>query len=124
LWYHSWGQVKATFGFVSKYKKGASAPMGSTEFQFHTAGMNFHSSSYDWLIVTGNDFAHFKGTGTVNGGTCPVGPYKFHLWAGDDTPDTFRIKIWCEDGAGIETDLYDNGFDQQIAAGNIVIHKK
>jgi len=117
---------KATFGFVSKYKKGASTPMGSTEFQFHAAGMNFHSSSYQWLVVTGQgDYAKFKGEGTVNGGTCEVdGPYKFQLWAGDDDPDTFRIKIWCEDEFGVETDLYDNGFDQAISAGNIVIHKK
>ena len=33
----------------------------------------------------------------------------------------FRIKIWYEEGA--EVVVYDNGFDQAIGGGNIVIHK-
>ena len=44
------------------------------------------------------------------------------LWAGDDSPDTFRIKIWWEDN-GVENVIYDNGTDQAIGAGNIVVHK-
>ncbi|MEJ2320725.1 MAG: PKD domain-containing protein [Gemmatimonadales bacterium] len=111
---------KATFGFVSKYEKGASVPTGKTEFQFKAGDLNFHSSSYDWLVVTGSDHAKFKGSGTING----MGDYRFMLWAGDDAPDTFRIRIWTEDQAGIETDVYDNGFDQEIGGGSIVIHTK
>jgi hypothetical protein len=111
---------KVTFGFVSKYKKGASTPDGNTEFQFKAGDLNFHSTSYDWLLVTGSDYAKFKGTGTINGG----GEYKFKTWAGDDDPDTFRIKIWEEDGNGNETVTYDNGADQAIAGGSIVIHTK
>jgi uncharacterized repeat protein (TIGR01451 family) len=112
---------KANFGFVSKYKKGAEVPEGNTEFQFHTADLNFHSSSYEWLVVTGSDYARFKGVGTING----EGTYKFMLWAGDDDPDTFRIRIWEEDEVtAVETDIYDNGFDQAIGGGSIVIHTK
>jgi len=112
---------RANFGFVSKYKKGAETPTGNTEFQFHAADLNFHSDSYEWLLVTGKDFARFKGVGTING----EGPYKFMLWAGDGEPDTFRIRIWEEDEAtSTETDIYDNGFDQAIAGGSIVIHAK
>jgi PKD repeat protein len=111
---------KANFGFVAKYKKGKSTPDGNTEFQFHAGDLNFHSSSYDWLVVTGSDYAMFKGLGTING----MGEYKFRIWAGDDAPDTFRIKIWTEDGAGVETVVYDNGSDQAIAGGQIVIHTK
>jgi hypothetical protein len=115
---------KANFGFVSKYKKGADTPTGNTEFQFHAAGLNFHSSSYDWLVVTGSDFAKFKGVGTING----EGEYKFMLWAGDGTgtdgADTFRIRIWTEDEFGVETDVYDNGMDQDIGGGSIVVHTK
>jgi hypothetical protein len=111
---------KANFGFVSKYKKGASIPTGNTEFQFHLADLNFNSNSYDWLVVTGSDYARFKGTGTVNG----QGEFKFMLWAGDGGSDTFRIRIWTEDDSGVETDIYDNGFDQAIGGGNIVIHTK
>jgi hypothetical protein len=112
---------KATFGFVSKYKKGATVPTGNTEFQFHAVGLNFHSDSYEWLVVTGGDYAKFKGVGTING----EGEYKFKLWAGDGEPDTFRIKIWTEDEENaVETVIYDNGFDQEIGGGSIVIHAK
>jgi len=110
---------KATFGFNSKYKKGATVPTGQTEFVFHAGGLNFHATSYDWLVVTGSNYAKFKGTGTVNGS----GPYKFQLWA-HDTPDEFRIKIWSEDDAGNESVVYDNGSDQAIGGGSIVVHTK
>jgi hypothetical protein len=110
---------KANFGFVSKYKKGATVPEGNTEFQFEAGDLNFHSTSYEWLLVTGSDYAKFKGSGTING----AGDYKFMLWAGDNDPDTFRIKIWYEDG-GNEIVVYDNGMDQAIGGGNIVVHKK
>jgi hypothetical protein len=113
---------KANFGFVSEYKKGASVPTGNTEFQFKAGDLNFHSSNYDWLVVTGSDYAKFKDTGTING----EGEYKFMLWAGDGTSlegaDTFRIKIWTENGS--EVVVYDNGMDQEIGGGNIVVHIK
>jgi len=109
---------KANFGFVSKYKKGASVPIGNTEFNFKTGNLNFHSSSYEWLVVTGSDYARFKGWGAING----EGSYRFMLWAGD-SPDTFRIKIWWEDGE-TENVIYDNGMDQSIGRGSIVIHTK
>jgi len=115
---------KATFGFVSKYKKGASIPTGNTEFQFKAGDFNFHSDTYEWLVVNqGGTNAQFKGSGTVNGWLAPNGDsYKFMLWAGDGSPDTFRIKIWWEDN-GVETVVYDNGTDQAIGGGNIVVHK-
>jgi hypothetical protein len=114
---------KATFGFVSKYEKGATVPTGSTEFQFKAGDLNFHSTSYDWLVVTGSNYAKFKGTGTING----AGNYKFMIWAGDGTgsdgADTFRIKIWSELD-GVEDVVYDNGTDQAIGGGSIVVHTK
>ncbi len=71
------------------------------------------------LVVTGNDTAKFKGSGTING----TGNYKFQIWAQDDNPDdTFRIKIWEEDGSGNETVKYDNGSDQPIGGGSIKVH--
>ena len=115
---------QASFGFVSKYKKGADTPTGNTEFVFQAADLNFHSSSYDWLVVTGKDYAKFKGSGAINGGLAPNDEaYKFMLWAGDDEPDTFRIKIWWEDANG-EHVVYDNCVDQAIGGGSIVIHTK
>lgn len=48
-----WLVGKANFGFVSKYKKGASVPTGQAEFQFRVADLNFHSDSFEWLVVAG-----------------------------------------------------------------------
>jgi hypothetical protein len=118
---------KATFGFVSKYQKGASVPTGNTEFQFHVAGMNFKSTSYDWLVVAGTK-AMYKGEGTING----VGNFGFMLTAkdgGSKGADTFRIKIWDKNNG--DAIAYDNGLGASdtsdpttvIAGGSIVVHK-
>jgi len=109
---------KASFGFVAKYKKGANVPDGQTEFVFKAGDLNFHSTSYQWLVVTGSNYAKFKGEGTINGD----GPYKFKIWAGDADTDTFTIKIWTEDESGIETIKYYNGMDQPIGGGSIIVH--
>jgi hypothetical protein len=114
---------KATFGFVSKYQRGASVPTGTTAFEFDLAGLEFSSTSYEWLVVnkTGTN-AQFKGSGLINGAADPNGnAYKFMLWAEDGSRDTFRIRIWWEDAAG-EHDVYDNTTAQAIGAGNIVVH--
>lgn len=112
---------KANFGFLSKYQKGATVPSGTTEFVFSAGGLNFHSGSYDWLVVNQNGTnAQFKGIGTINGG----GSYGFMLWATDGastaSADTFRIHIWDESNGG--TTIYDNGVDQHISGGNILVH--
>jgi len=122
---------KATFGFVSKYKKGQSQPSGNTEFQFHAASLNFHSRDYDWLVIAGTK-AMYKGTGTING----EGNYGFLISAvdgdlkGDGHPDKFRIKIWDKDQGDLL--VYDNniGDDEEaepttiLGEGQIKIHKK
>eukprot|EP00957_Ditylum_brightwellii_P179331 13661645-Ditylum_brightwellii.AAC.1 len=51
----------ASFGFVSNYKKGHSIPTGDTQFEFEAAGLEFVSTSYEWLVVTGSDCAKYKG---------------------------------------------------------------
>jgi probable HAF family extracellular repeat protein len=111
---------QATFGFVSRYKKGADVPTGNTAFEFAAGGLYFHSTSYEWLVVTGGDYAKFKGSGTING----WGDFKFMVWAGDGAPDTFRIKIWDELEDIGEDVIYDNGSDQAVNGGSIVIHTK
>lgn len=110
---------KGTFGFVSKYQKGATVPTGNTQFVFHAAGFNFHSDSYEWLVVNqGGTNAQYKGTGTVDGSTELL---QFMLWATDGTPDTFRIKIFRKVG-DVEEVIFDNGTSQAIAGGSIQIH--
>jgi hypothetical protein len=120
---------KATFGFVSKYQKGAKVPTGQTEFQFRTADLNFKSTSYEWLVVSGPR-AQYKGIGTVNGS----GEYGFLLTAidgaitGGGGTDKFRIKIWDKATGAI---IYDNELGTGdtsdpttvISGGSIVIHK-
>ena len=119
---------KANFGFNAKYQKGKSIPTGQTEFNFKVANVNFHSSSYEWLVVAGAK-AQFKGTGTING----IGNYGFIITIidgdlrGRGFPDMFRIKIWDSHGV-----IYDNQMNSGdsadpttiIGGGSIVIHSK
>jgi hypothetical protein len=117
---------KATFGFVSKYEKpkGSSTPnlTGNTEFVFHAAGFNFHSSSYEYLLVNANGTrAQFKGTGMVNG----EAGYGFLLTALDGSTDKFRIKIWNASGTVYDNQMGkdDSGNDATaLSGGSIVIH--
>jgi len=118
---------KATFGFVSKYKKGQTVPTGNTEFQFHAVGMNFHSHTYEWLVIAGSK-AMYKGVGTING----EGNYGFRLTAIDGQKtgvDMFRIKIWDKDNN--DAIVFDNNLglpDNEdpvtaLSSGQITIHK-
>ncbi|HJR34115.1 MAG TPA: PKD domain-containing protein, partial [Gemmatimonadales bacterium] len=97
---------KASFGFVSRYKKGTTVPSGSTEFQFHAGNLDFSSTSYQWLVVAGAR-AQYKGEGTIGG----AGAYGFLLTAidgalpGGGGSDRFRIKIWNK-ASGVV--VYDN----------------
>ncbi len=115
---------KAEFGFVSKYKKGATVPTGNTHFQFKTADLEFKSSEYEWLVVAGPQ-AQYKGSGTIN----DAGDFGFMLTAKDSaingTPatDTFRIKIWDKNSGAPDPTVYDNGTNQPIDQGSIKIHK-
>ena len=114
---------KANFGFNSKYQNGASVPSGQTQFSFKVGNLNFHSTSYEWLVVAGSQ-AKFKGVGTING----TGNYGFMLTAKDGSPDTFRIKIWDRDNG--DAVVYDNKMGDSdgsydgtnLGGGSIVVH--
>ncbi len=121
---------KATFGFVSKYVKGAKIPSGRTEFQFKIANLSFHSDSYEWLVVSGSR-AQYKGTGTIN----DTGSYGFMLTAidgdlsGGGGIDKFRIKVWDKVSNAIIYDSQPGSADTAdpltpVEGGSIVIHKK
>ncbi len=121
---------KATFGFVSKYKKGATIPTGQTEFEFRVANLKFHSEAYQWLVVAGAR-AQYKGTGKING----AGNYGFMLTAidgqvnGGGGVDKFRIKIWDSDSGGVVYDNQTGASDNAdpataVQGGSIVIHKE
>ena len=120
---------RASFGFTSKYQRGANVPTGNTEFQFRLADLNFKSTSYDWLVVAGAK-AQFKGSGIINNS----GIYGFMLTAidgqinGGGGMNRFRIKIWNKSTSNI---IYDNqlgGGDNEnpttvIGGGSIIIHR-
>jgi PKD repeat protein len=122
---------RANFGFVSKYQKGKTTPTGQTEFQFKAGDLNFHSDSYEWLVIAHHK-AQYEGTGTINGD----GYYGFMLFAVDakltnsTDVDLFRIKIW--DISNGDAVVYDNQLGEeedadpttQISGGSIVIHTK
>jgi PKD repeat protein len=123
---------KATFGFASKYHRGAAVPSGETEFRFHVANFSFQSTDYQWLVVSGPK-AQFKGSGRVNG----ANGYTFLITATDGDQaggggtDKFRIKIWnTETGIALydnvsgSLDDIDSANPQVIEAGQIVIHSK
>jgi len=119
---------KASFGFVSKYQRGLAVPSGSTEFQFQAGKLNFHSTSNDWLVISGAK-AQYKGSGTIGG----AGDYGFLISVVDGAmnggggTDKFRIKITDKTSGGV---VYDNQLGASdttsastvIAGGSIVIH--
>jgi hypothetical protein len=121
---------KATFGFVSKYQKGASVPSGQTQFQFQMANFNFQSTAYQWLVISAAK-AQYKGTGTINGAS----GYTFILTATDGELkgggglDKLRIHITntttgatvYDNVAGGPDDI-NNSNPQAIGGGSIVIH--
>ena len=118
---------KANFGFNAKYHNGEATPRGETQFKF--GPLNFNSTSYDWLVITGAKF-QFKGSGTINGS----GNYGFMLTgidgaiSGGGGTDKFRMKIWDKNNNNAV--VYDNQMNAADSAnpttvlggGNLVIH--
>lgn len=122
----------AKFGFKSRYFKGADQPTGDTDFLFRAGDFEFHSDSYEWLVVSG-DRAQYKGAGSVNG----AAGFRFLLTAvdgqaqGGDGIDRFRIKIWdavtgvvVYDNARGTSDDMDGDGPQPILRGQIQIRTK
>jgi hypothetical protein len=119
----------ARFGFQSKYAKGASVPSGNTQFKFRAGDLDFDSTAYEWLVVSGAR-AQYKGAGTIRNRS---GTFSFMLTAIDgDQPggggvDRFRMKVTDADGMVV----YDNQGGAAdaadpitaIASGHIVIRK-
>lgn len=119
---------RANFGFVFKYQKAATIPTGQTQFQ--AGNLNFHSSSYDWLVVSGSR-AQYKGEGNING----TSGYGFMLTvidgqlSGGVGTDKFRIKIWKKALGNV---VYDNQLGAEddaspstiIGRGSVIIHKQ
>ncbi len=116
---------KVNFGLNAQYIQGNAIPTGNAEVNFSEAGLNFHSTSYEWLVINqAGANAQFNGEGTINGNNDSHGnPYKFTVQVqDDDNSDTFHIRIWSELADGTEIDIFDNGSSQEIGGGNIQVH--
>jgi hypothetical protein len=117
---------KDNYGFVAKYKKGSNPPIpeGETEFKYKPGNLNFHSTSYDWLAVSGTR-GQYQGSGTINGS----GDYAFQVTVIDGgSSDRFRIKIWDKTTLAVTFDTEPGRPDTwtptiPAAGGNIVVHK-
>jgi PKD repeat protein len=119
---------RANFGFVARYQPNATVPSGSTEFNLKVASINLKSTSYSWLVVTGQGTkAIYVGTGTVN----RSGSYGFLVSVIDGRssgePDRFRIRIWDLATGSVLIDTQPAAPDDAPAAlaisgGSIVIH--
>ena len=117
------GRIK--FGFISRYRFGATEPSGRTRFIFRVGDLNFRSNDYQWLTVNDAE-ARYQGVGTINGS----GSYGFTISVIDarftDTTDKdlFRMKIWDTTTGEV---VYDNQMGaeliddplQPISRGNI-----
>ncbi len=104
---------KLEFEFEAKYQKKSNVPKGDLDFSFKTAGLEFESTSYQWLVVTGAK-AQLRGLGTIN----RHGTYAFEVTAidgkaiGGGNVDKVRIRVWNEATGAL---VYDN---QMNAAPN------
>jgi hypothetical protein len=120
------GQHKANFGFVVKYKKGATTPDGQLEFHYRVGDFNLHSTEMHWMAVNSN-WAKFQGDATIN--LHPDELFYFRVDArdanlnGGSQADRFIIKIWYDDqDPDVDDPVYRASGD--LMGGNIIIHTK
>ena len=117
-----------SFGFNAQYQSNSPIPTGQTQFAFQIANLNFHSTSYDWLVIQGAR-AQFLGSGTINN----AGNFGFFITVidGDDlTPsvkDLFRMKIWDKATGQVVYDSQPGAPDianpiAPITGGSITVH--
>jgi hypothetical protein len=116
---NTWASGQASFGFVSKYLPGRSTPSGNLEFKFKLGNLSFTSTSMDWLVVTGEPRAKFRGTGTVNGTN--VCSFEVDAWAGsfNGNADAFGLKIFSCSSGGDRYTLPPTA----LTGGSIIIHQ-
>lgn len=102
---------KANFGFNARYN--GATPTGDTEFQ--APGVNFHSTSYRFLVVVGSSI-EVAGAGTLNG----TAGYSFQVSAVEGSPDKLRMHIWQTLHPSVG---YDTGPLKALGGGQIKIHR-
>nr|WP_283250923.1 post-COAP-1 domain-containing protein [Rhabdothermincola salaria] len=117
------GSSKANFGFVVKYRNGASTtPDGNLQFVYRAGDFRLHSESLEWL-VTNPTMAQFQGTATIDG---LPGSYRFSVQAidgGRNGADRFRLRVFgLADDPLADSATYQASGD--VSGGNIIIHRR
>jgi uncharacterized repeat protein (TIGR01451 family) len=108
---------KMSFGYNSKFFKGATNPKGESQLDFLLGNFEFNALNYDYLVID-KARAQFRGFGKING----VSGYDFIVTVIDGGlpegggVDKFRIKIW-EKTTGII--VYDSQMGASDAADPI-----
>jgi hypothetical protein len=103
-----------TFGFNSKFFKGATNPKGESQLDFLLGNFEFNALNYEYLVID-KARAQFRGFGKVNGSS----GYDFIVTVidgglpGGGGVDKFRIKIWEKTTGRI---VYDNQMGASDAA--------
>jgi Concanavalin A-like lectin/glucanases superfamily len=127
---------RATFGFVSKYVPGATTPSGNLEFRYRpqivdflvtNLQFDFKSTAMEYLIVTGDLRAIFRGTGTLKRPFTQTATCKFEVdaWANSflGSVDAFGLRIYaCTSGGDANGNVYSLGATP-LERGNIIVHK-
>lgn len=109
----------ATFGFVSKYQKAATTPSGNLEFQFKAGDLHFRSTGFEWLVVTSEPRAQFRGDGILNGTT--TCKFQVDAWDGSFSgTDAFGLHIYGCSGAGGDRYRLEAS---SLRTGSIIIHR-
>lgn len=82
---------RAEFGFAVQYLRLFSKPIGTFEFSFDKAKIDFHGTSIDWMVNTDSSIT-FRGAGKLG----KAAGYGFQVWATTERkgPDKIRIRIW------------------------------
>jgi hypothetical protein len=117
-----------SFEFNAEYKHGQTSPTG--EVQLFTPDFDFHSTSFDWLVVSDDDCGMLKGYGAISRETSE---FKFSLVVCDgserETHDEIVVRIWsAADGSVVfnnGSDSLDVSFEEatKVKGGDVQVHK-
>ncbi|MCP3973764.1 MAG: hypothetical protein GY720_04650 [bacterium] len=103
------------FGFTAKYKKnGTMKGKAGVELETEDMSFEFESTDLEWLVSSGAK-AWVKGVGEIEDW---AGEFEFLIQAIDAQEDsgdafdkdTFRIRIWQDDGSAEGRVVYDSGY--------------
>ena len=115
------GVSQANFGFVVKYGDGwSSAPRGELQFQHRVSEINLHSIDLEWLVVTDDEWAIFRGRASLRD-SAEIYPFEVEVRDSKADGDRFVIRIWSPgDDPNVDEWLYKASGD--LGGGQIKIH--